>query len=87
MKGYTTTGVILHTACVFYMEGEKELKVNGEDRQYSDITLSDMLGAEGYSQGCVAAEVDGMIVPRGMYDSFVLSGGETVEIIRLVAGG
>lgn len=63
------------------------VKINGEDRLVSGMTLKDFLAAEGYESGRLAVERNGEIVPRASYGETVLEDGDSVEIVRFVGGG
>lgn len=63
------------------------VKINGEDRPVSGMTLKAFLTAEGYEAGRLAVERNGEIVPRTSYGETVLEDGDSVEIVRFVGGG
>ena len=58
--------------------------LNGEPVQTDAATLDGLLGplADG-----TAVAVDGEVVPRAAVAGHLLTGGETVEVVRAVAGG
>lgn len=64
------------------------MKVNGEQKEYiSNMTVEELIGSLGYSEDRIAVEVNGKIVFRADYGSFVLNNEDSVEIARLVGGG
>ena len=64
------------------------LTVNGTPRQLADgTTLAELLDAEVGAARGTAAAVDGEVVPRGSWTSFVLADGQAVELLTAVQGG
>jgi sulfur carrier protein len=64
------------------------LTVNGTPRQLADgTTLAELLDAEVGATRGTAAAVDGEVVPRGKWTSFVLVDGQAVELLTAVQGG
>jgi sulfur carrier protein len=65
-----------------------ELTINGKPRAVDDsVTLADLLADMfGASRGRAVA-VDGEVVPRGDWTTFVLRDGHAVEILTAVQGG
>ncbi len=63
------------------------LRVNGVDRELPDgLTLLALVQLTGARPDAVAIAHNGEVVPRSQHDR-VVSGGDTVEIIRAVGGG
>ncbi|HIJ82127.1 MAG TPA: sulfur carrier protein ThiS [Desulfuromonadales bacterium] len=64
------------------------LKVNGETMETGeDATVSALLRQLGIEPARVAVELNMNIVPKGEYDSALLSEGDTLEIVHFVGGG
>ena len=64
------------------------LTVNGTPQTLPErTTLADLMTWENAAgRGCAAA-VDGVVVPRGSWDTFLLSDGSSVEVLTAVQGG
>ena len=64
------------------------MKVNGETIPRSaPVSLKDFLEASGYTQGRIAVELNGEIIPKLSYASVLLSEADTLEIVHFVGGG
>ena len=63
------------------------IKVNGEEVNVSDITVSEYLGRTNYDIKRIAVEKNGEIIPKSQYDNTVLKDGDTIEIVSFVGGG
>lgn len=63
------------------------IKVNGSQKEISDITVKELILKESYDTKRIAVEVNGDIVPKAQYDSFVLKDGDAVEVVSFVGGG
>lgn len=63
------------------------IKVNGSQKEISDITVKELILKESYNTKRIAVEVNGDIVPKAQYDSFVLKDGDNIEIVSFVGGG
>jgi sulfur carrier protein len=50
-------------------------------------TLAQLLAEAGLGERRVAVEVNGTIVPRGMYGRYTLHEGDRVEIVHALGGG
>jgi sulfur carrier protein len=65
-----------------------QLVVNGEARELPDgSTAGDLVRAAGLGTGWVVVERNGEALLRSEVESVVLSEGDTVELVRAVAGG
>ena len=64
------------------------LTVNGNAQTLPErLTLAELMTRENaVGRGCAAA-VDGEVVPRGRWDTFLLSEGSFVEVLTAVQGG
>ena len=63
------------------------VKLNGEQRELSGKTVTEMLNENGYDPKRVAVELDLEIVPKSQYDSTILKDGDSVEVVSFVGGG
>ena len=63
------------------------VKLNGEQRELSGKTVTEMLSENGYDTKRVAVELDLEIVPKSQYDSTLLKDGDSVEVVSFVGGG
>jgi sulfur carrier protein len=62
--------------------------INGTPRTLPErMTLAELLVREHARNRGSAAAVDGTVVPRGTWDTFVLSDGSSVEVLTAVQGG
>lgn len=65
-----------------------EIQLNGQRRTVaSNLSLSELLLAEGLAERRVAVELNGEIVPRGLHASQRLEAGDRVEIVHALGGG
>lgn len=67
-----------------------ELRVNGESRELKDgATLAELLAEFGVDEEAtgVAVAVNDTVVPRQVWPTMVLRGGESIEIVHAVQGG
>ena len=63
------------------------VNINGEEVDAAGKTLADYLEEAGYDTRGIAIERNGAIVPKSQYALTVLQDGDTVEVVRCVAGG
>ena len=65
-----------------------EITVNGNAYPYvAGMTLAALLDALSHPATAVVAEVNGEIIPRGVFDATPLNAGDTIEIVHFVGGG
>lgn len=65
-----------------------KITCNGESKEITpDTTLVNFIRAIDLNPDTVVAECDGHIIKRDEYDSFILSEGNVLELIRFVGGG
>ena len=65
-----------------------KITINGESRDLDGtITLVELLEREVESTRGTAAAVDGEVVPRAEWATFVLRDGQSVELLTAVQGG
>jgi sulfur carrier protein len=65
-----------------------KITVNGEHRDLDPATtLFELLEHEVASRRGTAAAVDGAVVPRAEWTTFVLRDGQAVEVLTAVQGG
>ena len=68
----------------------KILKINGREKEFPDAvpsTLGELLDKLDISQATVIAQIDGQIVQRQAFDQSKLLPGQSIELLRLMAGG
>ena len=66
------------------------LKINGQEKEFPDgipPTLAELLDKLGISQATVIAQIDGQIVQRQAFAQSKLLPGQSIELLRLMAGG
>jgi len=64
------------------------LTVNGIPRTCPEcMTLAELMLRENAASRGSAAAVDGVVVPRGGWEAFLLADGSSVEILTAVQGG
>ena len=62
--------------------------LNGAPREVTeDLSVSDLLDAEGYAQRKVAVEVNREIVPKSLHAQRILREGDRIEIVHAIGGG
>jgi sulfur carrier protein len=65
-----------------------KLIVNGEPEEWADaITLAELVAGRMRSDKGVAAAVDGEVVRRTEWPTYVLRDGQSVELLTAVQGG
>lgn len=63
------------------------IKLNGKEKEYSDISISELLEAEGYGSLRVAVELNGEIIRKNTFSEIILKAGDVVEVVSFVGGG
>jgi sulfur carrier protein len=63
------------------------LKINGEDRDFTVITLSELIDQLGIKQDRVAVELNREIIPRERWSETRLKGEDRLEVVHFVGGG
>jgi len=63
------------------------VRINGEEKDFAGMKVSDLLAQEGYTPAQVAVELNEEILSRQEYAETFLKDGDTVEIVRFVGGG
>jgi len=64
------------------------VQVNGQPRTVEPgTTLAEFVAAEGRGERGSAVAVDGEVVPRVEWPTYVLAGGAAIEIVVAVQGG
>ena len=66
------------------------LKINGQEKEFPDgipPTLAELLDKLDISQATVIAQIDGQIVERQAFAQSKLLPGQSIELLRLMAGG
>ncbi|MCL4455930.1 MAG: sulfur carrier protein ThiS [Nitrospirae bacterium] len=64
-----------------------KLKVNGEDREFKDRTVLDLLKELEIIPERVAVEVNLKVIKRADLENHQLNDGDSVEIVYFVGGG
>ncbi len=63
------------------------VKVNGEPLDIAGKTVAEYLATTNYDTRRIAAELNGIIVPKAAYAETVLKDGDSIEIVSFVSGG
>ena len=71
----------------FYVRGVSMVKINGEEKNVSGMTVAEYLATTNYDPKRIAVERNGDIVPKAQYDNTVLQDGDNVEVVSFVGGG
>jgi sulfur carrier protein len=62
--------------------------LNGAAREVSaNLSVGELLDAEGYAQRKVAVEVNREIVPKSQHAQRILGEGDRIEIVHAIGGG
>ncbi|MCG8416158.1 MAG: sulfur carrier protein ThiS [Pseudomonadales bacterium] len=65
-----------------------QIIVNGETREFADnLTLSELLGQLEITEGKLAVEINGEIVPRSQHATHTVVNQDVVEIVQAIGGG
>lgn len=73
--------------CFFY-ERRNMIKINGKDvPEAIGRTVSRYLDENGYKQAYIAVEVNGSILSKAEYDSYIINDDDVIEIVNFVGGG
>ena len=65
-----------------------QVKVNGEDRDVPDgTTVRGLVELLGLTEGPVAVERNGEVVPRAQHVSVEVAQGDVIEVVHFVGGG
>ena len=67
----------------------RTISVNGESRPWQDMTMHELLAAEGVvpGKGGLAVALNNDVVPRTAWSETRLKPDDTVEIVHIVRGG
>ena len=63
------------------------VKINGELLDVVGKTVAEYLCTAGYDVKRIAVELNGDILPKSQYESYVLKGEDSVEIVSFMGGG
>ena len=64
-----------------------QIQVNGENRTFESVeTVQDLLDELRF-EGRIAVEVNRNIIPRSQFQTFRISQGDSIEIVRAIGGG
>ena len=64
-----------------------ELKINGKNRPFDEISLYDIVLTIGLDPSRVAVELNGRIIPRSDFKDTFPKNGDSLEIVHFVGGG
>jgi sulfur carrier protein len=65
-----------------------EIKINGENRQFTEaLSVTGLIAQLGYTGKRIAVERNGEIVPKSQHASTALLSGDQLEIVVAVGGG
>ena len=85
MDDRADVGSILHPGVP---SREMNVRVNGQDREVPDgCTIAKLVESLGYGARQVVVEHNGEAVERGRFAEIPIVEGDTVEVVRAVAGG
>ena len=61
---------------------------NGKEKMdYDEISVTEMLGKEGFDKSRIAIEINGAIVSKRDYNETLLHEGDSIEVVSFVGGG
>ncbi len=64
------------------------IKINGKDAsEAKGSSLGQYLDEKGYKKTYIAVEVNGAILPKTEYDSYIINDEDIIEIVNFVGGG
>lgn len=64
------------------------IKINGKDEpKAKGMKIIDYLKSHNYRTNMIAIELNGNILPKDQYESYVISEYDTIEIVSFVGGG
>lgn len=64
------------------------IRINGRDCTGAQgTTLGTYLTDNGYKTTYIAVEINGSILPKSEYDSYIINDGDKIEIVNFVGGG
>lgn len=64
------------------------IKINGkEENSAAGKTIAAYLMENGYKLTFIAVEVNGSILPKNEYNTYVISDNDIIEIVNFVGGG
>jgi len=63
------------------------VKINGELLDIAGRTVAEYLCTFGYAIKRIAVELNGDILPKSQYESYILKDGDIVEIVSFMGGG
>ena len=64
-----------------------EVTVNGENREVASGTVTGLLATHNLNPKMVVVEHNGEILSRDSYGTTILSDGDNLEIVQMMAGG
>lgn len=83
-----TTERVWFLFVLFFLGGEKVVKLNGEDVLYKErISLYDFLISQNFDPAFVAVEVNEDLVKRENFKEKILEDEDKIEVFTFVGGG
>ncbi len=65
-----------------------KITINGVDQPHAPkLSMQALLDARGYTTSRVAVELNGAILPRSQYSSYIIQTDDRIEIVHFVGGG
>lgn len=63
-------------------------RINGNNSLDADgMTMKAYLESKGYRLNIVAVELNGNILPKAQYESYIITESDTIEVVSFVGGG
>jgi thiamine biosynthesis protein ThiS len=69
------------------LEEPVQIMVNGEDREFSGKSITNLLADLGITPAQVAVELNLNIIPKNIYETTDINPGDRIEIVHFVGGG
>lgn len=63
------------------------IKINGQDRKFSDISLKELLEKCNFDSEKVAVEINEEIISKKDFDKIKIKDNDKIEVVSFVGGG
>lgn len=63
------------------------ITLNGKEKDYKDITITELLEKEGLAGVRVAVELNGQIIRKNNFENVIVKDMDKVEVVSFVGGG
>lgn len=63
------------------------ITLNGKEKDYRDITITELLEKEGLAGVRVAVELNGQIIRKNNFENVIVKDMDKVEVVSFVGGG